>query len=288
MPPGDAAHHRAGAQLTGHPLRIALVVVLVLAVLLAAVWLLQRRLIYFPDRSAPPPAARVLPGGRDVPLVTADGLTLTAWLFRPPPATPDRRVAVLVTPGNAGHRLARAPLAAALTARGLTVLVVDYRGYGGNEGDPSEEGLTHDARAARGYLIDAGFPPDRLLYFGESLGAAVATRLAAEHPPAGLLLRSPFTDLPAAGAAHYPFLPVRLLLRDRFPVRDLIARITAPTVVVLGTADTVVPPAQSHAVADAAAGPVELITVENADHNDPALLTGPQLIDAVDRLAARV
>ncbi|MGH3870512.1 MAG: hypothetical protein ACRDSR_03190 [Pseudonocardiaceae bacterium] len=92
----------------------------------------------------------------------------------------------------------------------------------------------------------------RLIYFGESLGAAVATRLATEQPPAGLVLRSPFTCLAAVGSRHYPLLPVRLLLRDRFPVTELIGRIRVPTAVVYGFADTIVPPAQSAAVATAA------------------------------------
>ncbi|MGH2202153.1 hypothetical protein ACQ1ZM_15430, partial [Enterococcus faecalis] len=84
---------------------------------------------------------------------------------------------------------------------------------------PSEEGLARDVRAARDFLLgDAGVPECRLLYLGESLGAAVVTELAAEHPPAGLVLRSPFVDLPSVAAVHYPFLPVRALLRDRFPV----------------------------------------------------------------------
>jgi pimeloyl-ACP methyl ester carboxylesterase len=126
---------------------------------------------------------------------------------------------------------------------------------------------------------------DRLYYFGESLGAAVVTGLATRQPPAGLILRSPFIDLPAAGQEHYPFLPVRLLARDRFPVRDHIARITAPTLVVYGTADSIVPPAQSKAVADSAAGPVRVVVVEGADHNDASLLNGRQLIDAVTELA---
>ena len=77
---------------------------------------------------------------------------------------------------------------------------------------------------------------------GESLGGAVVTRLAPDHPPAGLLLRSPFTELAAVAQRHFPFLPVRWLLRDRFPVADLTVGIDVPTTVVYGTADTLVPP----------------------------------------------
>ncbi|GIE99977.1 alpha/beta hydrolase [Paractinoplanes rishiriensis] len=259
--------------------RAALVVLLIVALLLALLWVAQRKLVYFPDRSAPPPAGQVLPGARDVTLTTADGLRLTAWLV---PGTPDRKVAVLVAPGNAGHREGRAPLAAALAAKGFTVLLLDYRGYGGNPGDPTEQGLARDVRAARDFLVGpAGFPPERLLYFGESLGGGVVTGLAVEHPPAGLILRSPFTDLPSAGQKHYPFLPVRLLARDRYPVADRIAGITVPTVVIYGTGDRVVPPELSAAVAGRAAGPVRVVVIEGADHNDAVLVHGPQVTDAV-------
>jgi fermentation-respiration switch protein FrsA (DUF1100 family) len=271
------------------PVRAVVVVLVFLALLTAALWLLQRRLIYLPDRSAPPPAAEVIPAARDVVLPTADGLRLTAWLVPPRPGRPDRRAAVLVAPGNAGNRLARAPLAAALADHGLTVLLLDYRGYGANPGRPSEEGLAHDVRAARAYLIDhAGIAAGRLLYYGESLGSGVVTALAAEHPPAGLVLRSPFTDLPAVGQKLYPLLPVRLLARDRFPVADRIAGVRTPTVVIYGTADSLVPPEQSRAVADRAAGPVRVVAVAGADHNDAALLWGQQLVDAVVDLADQV
>jgi fermentation-respiration switch protein FrsA (DUF1100 family) len=269
-------------------LRVALAVVVLWALVAAAAWLLQRRLIYFPDRSSPPAAARVIPGARDVTLHTTDGLCLTAWLVEPPPETPGRRLAVLVAPGNAGNRLARAPLAAALAGRGMTVLLVDYRGYGGNPGSPSEDGLARDIEAARTFLVEqAGIPAERLLYYGESLGAAVVTALAAKHPPAGLVLRSPFTDLPAAGREHYPFLPVGLLARDRFPVAEVIARVAAPTLIVYGTADSIVPPRQSLAVAGKAGGPVRVVAVQGVDHNDASLLNGAQLIDAIAQLAAR-
>jgi fermentation-respiration switch protein FrsA (DUF1100 family) len=229
----------------------------------------------------------VIPGARDVTLRTTDGLSLTAWLIEPPPQTPGRPLAVLVAPGNAGHRLARAPLAAALAGRGLTVLLVEYRGYGGNPGSPSEDGLARDVVAGRAFLLQqAGIPAERLLYYGESLGAAVVTALAAKHPPAGLILRSPFSDLAAVGREHYPFLPVRLLARDRFPVAEVVARVAAPTLIVYGTADAIVPPRQSLAVAAKAAGPVRVVAVDGAGHNDASLLDGAELIDAVAELGA--
>ncbi len=267
------------------PLRVALLLAMCVVLLLAAVWLLQRRLIFFPDPAPVGPAGRVVLGGQDLTLRTSDGLTLQAWLV-PPSGARDRRVGVLVAPGNAGNRANRVPLAVALAAEGLTVLLLDYRGYGGNPGSPSEAGLARDVRAAREALLrQPTMSADRLLYVGESLGAAVATELATEHPPAGLVLRSPFTDLAAVGSAHYPWLPVRLLLRDRFPVADQIAQVDAPTVVVYGTADTIVPPAQSRTVADRAARLVEVVPIEAADHNDPSLATGADLVRAIVALA---
>ncbi|MGH3420468.1 MAG: alpha/beta hydrolase, partial [Streptosporangiaceae bacterium] len=253
-----------------------------LALLLTAIWLLQRRLIYFPD-TAVPAAGSVLPGAQEITLRTEDGLALGAWHVAPTRA--DRGVTVLVTPGNAGSRALRAPLARRLAAKGFAVLLLDYRGYGGNPGSPSEEGLIGDARAARTYLLGHGAPAQRLIYFGESLGAAVATRLATEHPPGGLVLRSPFTDLAAVGSRHYPLLPVRLLLRDRFPVTKLIGQARVPTVVVYGSADTIVPPEQSVAVAAAAGGPVRTVEIVGANHNDAALLEGNELVAAVIDLA---
>ena len=217
-----------------------LVVVAVLAAPLALLWLFQRRLLYFPTPGPVPPAASVLPGAEDVTFETADGLRLAGWFVPAPPGGPADRVgrarpAVLVCNGNGGDRSMRAPLAAALSRMGLAVLLFDYRGYGGNPGHPTEEGLAADARAALGYL--AGRPevdPERVIYFGESLGAAVALRLATERPPAALVLRSPFASLAEVGRRHYPLLPVSLLLRDRYDSAALAGRLTAPLLVVAG------------------------------------------------------
>ncbi len=266
----------------------AAVVVLVLAVvLLSLVWLLQRRLIYLPSTSPVPSAEAALPGAQDVVLHTSDGLDLGAWFV--PAEQPDQRLTVLVASGNAGDRAVRAPLARALAAEGLSVLLFDYRGYGGNAGSPSEDGLARDVRAARSFLVEEmEVPPSRLIYYGESLGTGVVTELAAELPPAGLVLRSPFTDLAAVGEVHYGLLPVRLLLRDRYPIVEQIEQIEVPVAVVYGADDSTIPPAQSRKVAAAAPELFDRVEVPGADHNDPALLNGGQLVSAVVGLADHV
>ncbi len=257
------------------------IVVLVLALLTGLLWAFQRSLVYLPDPRPVPAASSALPGARDVVLSTADGLELGGWFL---PGDADAPV-VLVASGNAGHRGYRAPLAEALHDAGLGVLLFDYRGYGGNPGSPSEGGLALDVRAARDFFLeDAGVPPERLFYFGESLGAAVVTELATEHPPAGLVLRSPFVDLASVAAVHYPVLPARALLRDRFPVAEGLARVDAPTTVVYGNADTIVPSEQSRVVAQAAPRLHQLVAVPGADHNDAALLDGELVIAAVGDL----
>jgi uncharacterized protein len=253
------------------------------ALAVAALWAFQRQLVYLPDRHPVPPAGEVLPGAVDVVLETEDGLELGAWYL---PASTVDAPTVLVANGNGGSRELRAPLARALGQHDLSVLLFDYRGYGGNPGSPSETGLALDVRAARRFLLDvAGVPTDRLLYFGESLGAAVVTELALEHPPAGLVLRSPFEDLASVGSVHYPLLPLRALLKDRYPVAEQIAEVRTPTTVIYGTADSIVPPEQSRRVAAAAAELHRLVPIRGADHNDVVLVAGDDVALAVVELA---
>ena len=129
--------------------------------------------------------------------------------------------------------------------------------------------------------------PARIVYFGESFGAAVAAELAVVHPPAALILRSPFTTLAEVGGHHYPSLPVRWLLRDRFSTIDFVRHVRAPTLVIAGDRDDVVPADQSRRVFDAAAGPKELVIVPGADHNDEALFAGETMMSAIERLLRR-
>lgn len=266
-------------------LRWTVLVVLVLGTGVAVVWSLQRQLIYFPDRGDVPAAADVIEGARDVTLRTEDGLELGAW-FVPARRSRDTGMAVLVAPGNGGNRAGRAGLAEQLSRRGLAVLLMDYRGYGGNPDRPSEAGLAADADAAVRALTELGYPPRRTIHLGESIGTGVVAALQERTPPAGVVLRSPFTELADVGAHHYPWLPVRLLLRDRFEVVDRIAASEVPVTVVHGDRDSVVPTRLSVRVADEAGSLAERVVLR-ADHNDPVMFGAP-VAEATARLAARV
>jgi uncharacterized protein len=264
-----------------------LVVTLVIGVLTGMLWALQRQLIYHPDSTQVPPAAEVIEGARDVTLHTDDGLELGAWFVPALQGGQGSGMAVLFAPGNGGNRLSRASFAVELRRRGFAVLLMDYRGYGGNPGTPSEDGLAADALAAVAALDDLGYPPERTIHFGESLGTGVVAALQQQRPPAGMVLRSPFTELTDVGVHHYPWLPVRLLLSDRFPVLELVRASSVPVTVVYGDRDSVVPTALSARVADGAASLVEKLVIKGADHND-AVMFGPRVADAVARLAERV
>ncbi|WP_089299589.1 alpha/beta hydrolase [Haloechinothrix alba] len=266
---------------------VAIVGATVVGLAVGAGYVFQRNLIYLPTPGPLPAASDELPGGQDVTLRTADGLDLSAWFF-PADGKPNhdpQAPAVLVAPGNGGNRSMRVPLAEQLTRHGMSVLLMDYRGYAANEGKPSEDGLARDVRAAREYLVEqARVRPDRLLYFGESLGCGVVSELATEHPPAGMVLRSPFSELAETAAHHYPFLPVRTLLKDRYPVQDNVRALSGiPVRVVYGDADSIIPPEQSRAVAEAAG--TEPVVVHGADHNDLVLLQGTAVVQTVRELA---
>ena len=255
-------------------------IVLGLALGLAVLWVGQRRMIYLPFRNVPPLASLGLPRVEEVPFATDDGVTLHGWFV--PAASAPARFTVIVFNGNAGNRGFRARLAATLATHNVATLLFDYRGYGGNAGSPSEDGLARDARAARGWVTSrTDIDTSRLVFFGESLGAAVALRLATETPPFALVLRSPFTTLTDIGRHHYPFLPVRWMLRDRYPSLERAVGISCPTLVIAGDRDTIIPIEQSKRLYAAISVEKHLVVIEGADHNDEALTDGPQLIRAM-------
>jgi len=259
----------------------ALAILTVLFASVIGLWAVQRRLIYFPDQRAPSLAV-MGPEWEEVAYETTDDLTLRAWYRAPDNDGP----VVVVFSGNAGNRADRASLGSGLAAAGLGVLLTDYRGYGGNPGHPTEDGLARDARAAVAFVREWA-PRSPLVYLGESLGAAVSVELASSDPPAVLVLRSPFTSLADVGRVHYPWLPVGALLKDQYPSSERIGSVRVPTLVVAGDADSIVPISQSREIFAAAPGPKQLVVISGADHNDGILLSGSEVLNEISDFVAR-
>ena len=259
---------------------------LLVAAVLAVIWFGQRSLMYFPSSDVGSPADAGLPTAEVVTLRTEDDLELGGWFI--PPATLPSGYTLIVFNGNAGHRGYRVGLARGFAARGHATLLFDYRGYGGNPGLPHERGIIRDARSALAYVRAR---PDvdtrRIVYFGESLGTAVAVQLATEHAPAAIVLRSPFTSFVSMARVHMPWVPARWLLRDRYDSIAAIDTLTSPVLVIAGDRDTIVPFEESEALYARAREPKRFVTIEGADHNDEALTDGPQIIDATDKWLSR-
>lgn len=234
--------------------------------LVVLVLLFEEKLIYFPLREMEvTPADLALPF-EDCWLTAEDGARLHGWFF----PLEGAHFTVLICHGNAGnisHRLDRVLLMRARLA--TEVMLFDYRGYGRSEGRPGEQETYRDGRAAYQFLIGRRqVAPERLILFGESLGAAVALQLALEVPVKALVLESAFTSIPDLARAIYPFLPVWSLLRTRYDNLAKIAEIDVPLLVMHGNRDGTVPFEQGKRLFEAAPEPKRFYAISGAGHND--------------------
>jgi uncharacterized protein len=234
------------------------------AALVAGCTMVQRSLMYFPDTSLPSPGNAGAPGFQAISYETADGLDLVSW-YRPA----SKNLATIVYfQGNGGNIADRIFKTRPLFEAGYGLLLVGYRGYGGNPGKPSEDGLYHDARAALTYLQARGLAMDGLVLLGESLGSGVAVRMASETRVRAVILEAPYTSTVDVGQAAYFFLPVGLLMYDRFPSIDLIGQIQAPLLVVHGEEDSIIPTRFGRRLFEAAKQLKEAHFLPGAGHND--------------------
>ena len=184
------------------------------------------------------------------------------------PAAGSPRGHIVHCHGNAGNIADRVPHARRLAAAGFDVLLFDYAGYGRSRGRPGEDATYADARAAlTGLLARPGVDAARVLYLGESLGAAIALHLALAHPPAGLILQSPFTSIRDIARVHYPYVP-RALVPNAYPSLDRIRDLRAPLLVLHGARDTVVPLMHGEELFHAAPEPKRLEVFPTVGHND--------------------
>lgn len=227
---------------------------------------LEHMFLYFPDSDlVATPSAFNLPF-EEVHFPANDDTRLHGWYVPGAKGQP----LVLFCHGNAGnisHRLDNLRL---LHELGVSVFIFDYRGYGRSEGRASESGTYEDARGALAWLARKGWTPERMIYFGRSLGAAVALQLATEHPPAGLILESAFTSIREMGRQHYPLLWTLAgwALEARYDNTSKIGQLKAPLLVIHGSADRIVPVRMGQALFAAAPEPKTLFIIPTADHND--------------------
>jgi uncharacterized protein len=239
--------------------------VLVLLVLLVVVFLVshQGSLIFFPDRTLRAEPSQYGLSAESLSLTTADGTTLRGWWIRG-----TGRTALLYFHGNAGNigdRLERTKLL--VNELGLDVFLVDYRGYGMSGGSPTEAGLYTDGLAVYGAVLARGFPANRTVPFGESLGGAVALETALRKPCAGLILEAPFLSVAAMGRRYYPWIP-SFLVRLRFDNGQKIPNVQIPKLIAQAEHDEVVPPAQTRRLFELAAPPKMYFIIPGATHND--------------------
>jgi fermentation-respiration switch protein FrsA (DUF1100 family) len=201
-------------------------------------------------------------GAEDVQMRTEDGVQLHGWFVR----VPDSRLVTLHLHGNAGNVTHRAAAAMHILQAGSSVLLLDYRGYGRSAGSPSERGLYADARAGYDFLRKLGYEPKNIVLHGESLGTAVATKLATERECAGLVLEAPFPSARAMAGHVLPLLGP--LLTWGFDTRSRIAAVRCPVMVIHGDRDSIIPYRFGKQVYDAAPEPKSMWTINGGDHND--------------------
>jgi uncharacterized protein len=235
---------------------------LLYAVALAALYVGQRKLLYFPNAVEVAPASVGLPNAERLHLTTGDGERLLAWYIAPAAGKP----LILYFHGNGGGLDLRAERFNAFAAAGDGLLAVEYRGYAGSTGAPSEVGLLADGEATWIEALRLGFPPGRIVLMGESLGSGVAVALAARHPAAALVLDSPYSTIADDAAALFWMFPVRALMRDAFRSDERIARVFAPLLIVHGTRDDAVPIRLAEKLFALAHEPKDFIRVEGGGH----------------------
>ena len=231
--------------------------------LAAMLYFAQRSMMYFPETIHTSPAEAGLPEAEEISLTAADGVHIVGWHVAPG----DGKPVILYLHGNGGALRYRVERFHRLIKEGVGLVAIEYRGYGGSEGSPSEAGLFADAEAAYAFAASR-YRPDQLVLWGESLGTGLAVYLAAEKPVGRVILEAPFTSTAAVAAQRYWFMPVRLLMKDQFRSDERIANVTAPVLILHGLNDRVVPYAMGEQMFDLAKGNKHIVRFIDGGHED--------------------
>lgn len=266
---------------------VLLVIAGLYGLITVAMFVGQRRLLYYPDAARTSPTALGLTGVTERIIETADGNKLVAWYGRAKPGKPT----LLYFHGNAGALVNRADQIVSYMARGFGVFMLSYRGFGGSTGAPTQVDNVADARLAYDALIGDGVPARDMIVYGESLGTGVAVQLLASDgglPARGLVLDSPFTSIVERAGQLYPWLPVSLALRDTYRSDRAIANVHVPLLIVHGEADSTVPVEMGRQLFALANEPKKLVTIAGAGHSNHADFGSyTVIIDWIDSLPVR-
>jgi len=248
-------------------IKIVVLLCVAAAVLLAWLYLIQERLIFYPQ---PAPTQAPFASGyaiAEVHVATEGGLSLRGWLAKPFAGASQRLPLTIYFGGNAEETSGMVALAGHFP--GWSLLTVNYRGYGGNPGSPTEDALFADALAVHDFAARrADVDPARIVVIGRSLGSGVAVYLASRRLLAGVVLVTPYDSLRAVARRHYPFLPVSWLLKHGFDSIGRAPDIETPVLMLAAQRDTVIPPAHARALFERWRGPKAWLELSGAGHND--------------------
>lgn len=231
--------------------------------LAAILYFSQRSMMYFPETVHTTPAQAGLPEVQEVELTASDGTRTVAWHIAPHRGKP----VILYFHGNGGALRYRAERFRKLVADGIGLVGIEYRGFGGLGGSPSESGLMADAEAGYTFAVSRYWPQEIVLW-GESLGSSLAVALAAEKPVGRVILEAPFTSAAAVAAVSYWYMPVRLLMKDQFRSDERVEKITAPVLILHGLKDEVVPYAMGERMFDLTKARKHIVRFLDGGHED--------------------
>lgn len=227
----------------------------------AGLYFVQRKMIYFPNA-----VDFDLPEGFEKVFVETEPDLELSQIYKAPK---ENKPVLVFFHGNASNHLMNLYKAVPYLEQGYGMLSVGYRGYNGDAGKPSERGLYQDARAAISYLSAQGFDSSEMIFYGQSLGTGIAVQMALEYPNVqALILESPYTALFDVAAKAYPFIPARLLMRDRFDSLSKIKNIEIPLFIIHGEKDAIVPASLGKKLFEHANEPKEIVLLEQYGHND--------------------
>lgn len=233
--------------------------------IIALMAIFQKQLLYLPDKQIGTPEQYGISNFNEIFIKTADGISIQSWYS---PAQNDMPT-ILYFHGNASHMGNRAGIYSALAGKGFGVLAVSYRGYGKSDGFPSEHGLYTDGRATISFLTNnRQIPLKNIIIYGESLGTGVSVQIATEYKVGAIILQAPYTSIIGRAAEIYFFIPVKLVMTERFDSLSKISLVNSPLLILHGEQDETIPIRHGKAMLKAANSPKEAVFFPDVGHNN--------------------